>query len=223
MRTLYNVPSRCVPENDRPPGASLADRPGQRTLRLHEAVVAVAELEARAVRAARLARRDQDRAGGRVLPEQGALRSAQDLDAIDVDEIERRRGRPSVEHAVDVKTDAGLDAVVRQAERRAEPANVHTGIARIRGVQLESRDQLLHAIGVERAGVFERVTTDDGERDRHVLRELFLAASRDRHLFDTRIACRGDLLRRNRRARAKSNCSRADNDRDRGNSRRTSS
>ena len=56
-------------------------------------------------------------------PNSVALRSAQHFDALDVDEIERRRRRPRVEDAVDIQADARLDAVVRQTEGRTHAAN----------------------------------------------------------------------------------------------------
>src|SRR6185503_16524443 len=161
----------------------LAERTGKGALRLHELVVANPELEVVLGREARLARRDEDRAGRRVLAEQRALRAPQNLDALDVDEVERRRRRARVEHAVDVEPDAGLDAVVREAERRPQAADVDAGVARVRRIELDGRYQLLDAVDVERTGFRDQLAVDDGDRNRHFLYGLF-APTRARHRDD---------------------------------------
>ena len=152
------------------PGDLLRQRTGDRRLRLHEPQVAVVQLEVGSRREARLARRDVDGAGRGVLAEQRALRSAQHLDLIDVEEVERRRRRPRVEHAVDVEADARLEAVVGQAERRAEAADVDRRVARVGRVELHRRDHFLQAVHVERAGVGDQIAAHDRHRNRHVLR-----------------------------------------------------
>jgi hypothetical protein len=100
---------------------------------LYEQETAVVELDLGAPREARFAGRDVDRPSGRVLAEQGSLRPAQHLDPIDVEEIERRRGGTGVKDAVDVETDARLEAVIGKSEGRAQPADVddELGIGRV--------------------------------------------------------------------------------------------
>ena len=105
VTVLKRVPSRWVPEKDsRPATFWPPSGPRDRGLRLNESEAAVVELEVGARREAGLAGRDVDRAGGRVLAEERALRSAQHLDPIHVEEVERRRGGTGVEDAVDVET-----------------------------------------------------------------------------------------------------------------------
>ena len=157
-------------------GHLVAERTREGALGLDEVIVAVAELEVVLGREARFARRHEDRAGRRVLAEQRALRAAQHLDALDVDEIERRRRGPRVQHAVDVVADAGLDAVVREAERRAEAADVDARVARIRRIELDGRNQLLDAVDVERARFRDQLAVDDGDRNRHFLHGFFAPA-----------------------------------------------
>ena len=170
-------------------GHLVAERTRDRALGLHEVVVAVAELEVVFGGEARLARRHEDRAGRRVLAEQRALRPAQHLDALDVDEVERRRRRPRVQHAVDVVADAGLDAVVRETERRAEAADVDARVARIRRIELDRRDQLLDAVDVERARFGDELAVDDRHRNRHLLHGLFAPAraGNRNHVVDVRL------------------------------------
>ncbi len=154
----------------------LAERTGQGAFRLDELVVAVAELEVVLGSEARFASRHEDRARRRVLAEQRPLGPAQNLDALDVDEVERRRRRPRIQHSVDVEADAGLDAVVRETERRAEAADVDARVARIRRIELDRRNELFDAIDVERARFRDELAVDDRDRNRHFLHGFFAPA-----------------------------------------------
>ena len=53
------------------------------------------------------------------------------LNPFHVEEVERRRGGTGVEDAVDIETDARLDAVVGESEGRAKAADVDRRVARI--------------------------------------------------------------------------------------------
>ncbi len=135
-------------------------------------------------REARLARGDVDRAGRGVLAVQRALRAAQDFDLLDIEEVERRGGAASVINLVDVDADARLDAVVGEAEWRAEAANVHAGVARITGIELHRRLQLRQPADVEGAGRFDRVRIQHRDRQRHVLHRLFAAPCSNSNVLD---------------------------------------
>ncbi len=163
------------------PGDLAAERTGDRGLGLEEVVAAVTHLDVTFGREVRPAARDVDRACRRVLAEERALRSAQHFDLRDVEEVERRSGRARVEHAVDVETDARLDAVVGQAERRAHAADGHRRVARVGRVELDGRDQLLHAIHVEGAGTLHELATQHRHGDRHFLNGLLDATGRHDH------------------------------------------
>src|SRR5581483_7493506 len=72
---------------------------------------------------------DIDRAGGRVLAEQRALRAAQNLDAIDIVEVEERAGRATDHDAVDYGRHGGLHAIgkverANAADRETLPARI---------------------------------------------------------------------------------------------------
>ncbi len=163
-----------------PPGRLARDRAGDRALGLHEVEAAVRDFEFVVGREAGLARRHVDGASGRVLAEERALRAAQHLDALDVEEVERRRRRPRVEDAVDVQADARLDAVVGEPERRAQPADVDGRVARVGRVELHGRQQFLQAVDVEVARVGDQSAADHRDGNRHLLRE-FLGSPRRHH------------------------------------------
>ena len=56
----------------------------------------------------------------------------------------------------------------------ADAANGHRGVARIRRIELDGRDQFLHAIDVERSRVSATSSAaQDRERNGHLLRNLF--------------------------------------------------
>ena len=153
------------------------ERTRDRGLGLHEVEAAVVHFEVALGAEGRLARGDVDGARGGVLAKQRPLGTAQHLDALHVHEVERGRRRARVEHAVDVKAHARLDAVVGETERRAEAADVDRRVARVGRVELDGRDHFLQPVHVERAGLGHLPAADDRQRDRHVLRDLFTAAS----------------------------------------------
>ena len=66
-------------------------------------------------------------------------------------------GGTGVEDAVDVETDARLEAVVGEPERRAEAADVDRRVARIGRIELHRGNHLLQTIHVEGAGVGDEV------------------------------------------------------------------
>ena len=74
--------------------------------------------------------------------------------------------------AVDVEPDAGIDAVVGQAERRAEAADVDRRVARVGREELDGRHQFLEAVHVERAAVGHPLAADDRDRNGNLLRDF---------------------------------------------------
>ena len=73
---------------------------------------------------------NRDRAGGRVLAEQRALRAAQYFNGFDVDEVVDHRALPRAVDAIDVEPDGGFDAKV--VRRAADAANAE--VRRRRGL-----------------------------------------------------------------------------------------
>ena len=183
------TPPRCVLENESRPATLRPSGPGHRSLGLPEVEAAVGELQFVIGRETGLARGHVDGASGRVLAKQRALRSAQHLDPLDVQQIERGRGGAREVDAVDVQADALLDAVVGQAERRPDATDVDRRIARVGRVELHGRQQFLEPVDVEVTGIGHERAADHRDRDRHFLRDFLGASCRHHERLVDR--CRG--------------------------------
>src|SRR3546814_21161000 len=112
--------------------------------------------------------RDVDRAGGRILAIERALRAAQHFELRDVEEVEGRGGDARIIDVVDINADALLDAVVGQAERRADTAAVDRGVARVRRIELQRRGEMGQAADVEAARIVEMFAIDDRSEERRL-------------------------------------------------------
>jgi hypothetical protein len=152
-------------------------RAGQGGARLDVAEIADRKLGAAFGLEARRAGDQVDRAGGRVLAVERALRPAQDLDPLDVEEVEGRRGDAAVIDLVDIDADALLDAVIGEAERRAEAADIGRRVARIGRVELEARLDLAEPGHIEAGRRGQPLVADHRDGERHVL-QAFVAAPR---------------------------------------------
>ena len=150
----------------------------------------------------RLARVELDRSALRVHAGERALRATQNFNAIEIDEIEGRRGDRSEVDVVDVDADARLHrgALVRLTDAANERAH---RIARARWVLLEQHVRCLRGNlpQVRLAARFQHVAGDGGDRERNFLHALF-AHLRGHHDFGQRIFGAGGLLcRRHTRCR----------------------
>src|SRR5690606_6368797 len=134
---------------------------------------AVGGRDGRAVVAARTLRVELDRAADRVAPGERALRTAQDLDAVEVEQVEHRAGQRRVIDVVDVEADARLergvevvlaDAANARGHRRAEGRAL-----RLQGYRRRLRGDLRD---VRLAACLEHLGVDRGDRQRRVLQVL---------------------------------------------------
>ena len=91
------------------------------------------------------------------------------LHLFDVDKVECGRCRTCIINAVHVETDTRVDAIVRQAKRGPEAADIQCGIAWVGRVELHGRHQLFYAVHIERAGVFHQIAADHGYGNRYFL------------------------------------------------------
>jgi hypothetical protein len=176
-RALARGGGRTQPDRD-----IVRQRAADRGLGLIEAEVAGGHLHRAFGREARRLGGDVDRAGGGVLAVERALRPAQHLDALDVEEVESRRAGAGVIDLVDIEADARLDAVVDQAERLAEAADVDRRVARVGRIELQRRLDLRELEHVERAGLFDARGIDHRDRQRHVLHRLGAPARGDQQV-----------------------------------------
>jgi hypothetical protein len=150
-------------------------------------VVAQRRLAGELGREGRCLGRDIDRTGGRILAEQRPLRSTQNLDMIEIDEIELRRANPAIIDLIDIDADSVFEAVDRQRDIAAEAADIDVGIARIEAEHLKRGNQLLDLAQRIVAGGLELFGANHAERDRNILRIFFAPARRDQDLAADRL------------------------------------
>ncbi len=111
---------------------ALHDRAGDGGLGLGLAQFAIAERIGAAEGVGRPLSDDIDHARGGVLAEQGALRSAQNLDVVDIDQIEAGGCLPALHDAIQNGGDTGLDAVAEA--QGADAADAQPLAPRIVGI-----------------------------------------------------------------------------------------
>ncbi len=126
-----------------------------------------------------------DRAADGVAAIEGALRSAQNLQSLDIENIQHRTLRTGHIDVVNIEADAGLEAPqgVLLADAADEAGQGRVGAARdldrgVRGLLLQGGD-------VGGAGLFEALAVDGGDGDRHVLQALLTATGGDDDVIDT--------------------------------------
>ena len=127
-----------------------------------------------------LARDDAHGAAERVLAEQRALRAAQHLDALDVEQVQDGALRTAVVDVVDVDRHAGLER--QRVVAQADAANERGGRRAPAGA--ERRDDRVRHERVEierarRAARFEHVARERRDRERRLLQVLFAEPCRD--------------------------------------------
>jgi hypothetical protein len=130
---------------------------------------------------------DQDCAAAGIAPVQGALRAAQQLDALEVEQLAGELRRMHLQHAVDDGRDRWLAvAHLRQAaDRQCRVAGVlRLGQADVRG----QRDEVAGSID---AGIVERLRGQHGDADRYVVYVLVAVARQHQHRLGDRHGGRG--------------------------------
>ena len=145
-----------------------------------------------------LARDDADDAGRRVLAEQGGLRAAQHLYALEARQISNLRSRAGAVDAVDEYADRRLDAGIVRAV--AETADDEVDLRRALELRnTQRRNDGLKVENVEDLGTLDRFSVGHGDCDRHFLQRLLTLGGRDDDLLDHR-----GRLRKSDRGRARS-------------------
>ncbi len=129
-------------------------------------------------------RPDTDRAADGVATVGRALRPAQHLDTIDIDEVlNEKPGRPDLPHAVDIQTD------VREPADR-EVGTIGTGAA---ALNVDVRNVVADVLETVEALQLQRVARHGDDRDGHLLEILLTARRRDGNLLEH--ACLAAFLR----------------------------
>jgi len=119
---------------------------------------------------------DADRAAHGVASVHRALRSAQNFDAVEVDELLREEAVGGhLPHAVDVRADGWNSAHAEDRAARTAAAARDDDVRHTRADPLE----------VVEAAHLEVLTRDRDDRDRHVLQILLAARGRDDDLFES--------------------------------------
>ncbi len=116
----------------------VVDRESARTLDVGAVELALGQRDVDVVLAVRLAGEQLQRAADRVASGERALRAAQNLDAVEVEEVDQVAGDRRVVDVVDIDADAGLDR--RIEVRLADAADVRDERATERGVRGPQRD-----------------------------------------------------------------------------------
>ena len=140
---------------------------------LHPVVAAIGQLDEAVVVAIGPARVEPDGAADRILAGERALRPAQDLDPVEVDQLDHRAVHRREIDVVDIDADAGLereggvalaDAADIGRDRRAE------GRRRLAQGDVGRVDADVGEVGL--AARFEHLAGDGGDRERRVLEVL---------------------------------------------------
>ena len=113
-----------------------------------------------------------DRAADGVAAVQGALRPAQDLDALHVEDIQDRGLRTGDIDVVDVQTHARIEAPQRVLLANAADEGDQGRVRAARRVQRQTGRRTGQFGDVGRALVLERLGRDGGDRHRHVLQRF---------------------------------------------------
>ncbi len=158
----------------------------------------------------RVFRHDAHGADAAVTAVDRALRTAQHLDAIDVEEVDQRADALGVVHVVDVDADRRVERERRV--RLTDAAHEQLRRAGVRQVllEVEAGDDVLDVGEAERQAGIEVVGAQGGERDRHGLGALGHALGGHHHVlqgvFGARLGMGGKLSQQtNRRGEERGN------------------
>ena len=158
-------------------GEGVADRARDRPLDVDHVVAAIGDRAAGAEFLARPARHQLQRTADGVLAVQGALGSAQDLDALQIEQVELGAADAAVIDVIDIDADSGIEGL--QGVRLAHAADVDVGrVGRGSALNdIQVRHQTLQIGGLGRAGLVEGFAREGAQRQRRALRGLFGPAS----------------------------------------------
>ncbi|MNZ82223.1 hypothetical protein D3C78_1009160 [compost metagenome] len=170
VELVLDVAVAAGPVGRNAPGQGLAQGPGQGALGLEVAILAHRSLDAALGGKARRPGADVDHPGGGVLTEQGALRTAQHFQLLDVHQVEHRHARTAEVDVVQVQANAAFQAITGRVV--AQTANRHAGLARMHVGDVDARHQLLQVLYAVHALGFQRLAIDHTHRCRHVLGTL---------------------------------------------------
>jgi hypothetical protein len=151
-------------------------------------------LDGARVIAARFTRDQADGAAEAVLAEQRALRAAQHLDALEVEQVDGATGQGAVVDVVDVHTDAGVGGVDVFRGLHAAHADLRRGSAEA-ALRTDARVRYHQAqiLDIVQALAFEEIPRHRGDGERRVLQVLAAELRRDDDLLEALLtaACRG--------------------------------
>ncbi|MNV24037.1 hypothetical protein D3C71_1150810 [compost metagenome] len=175
------------------PGELVIQRAGNRALGLEVAILAHRRFDAAFRGKGRRAGADVDHAGGGVLAEQGALRTTQHFELLDVHQVEYSHAGAAEVNVVDVQADTAFQAIAGRVV--AQATDRHAGLARMHVGDVDAGHQLLQILDAIDPLGFQGLAADYAHRGGYVLRAFFAAASRDRHGCQLGIVGRGGFCR----------------------------
>ncbi len=164
-------------------GEALADRTGDRAAQLHLVVGAVGGKQAGVELIARPAGDEAQGAADRVLAVERALRAAQHLDPLQVEQVELGASDAAVIDAVDIDADRRVEGLqrVRLTDAANEDVGGVGGAAALDDVEV--RHRALQAGRVGRLDAVEAALREGADRGRHALQILLGAAGGDGHFL----------------------------------------
>ncbi|MNS59512.1 hypothetical protein D3C72_924720 [compost metagenome] len=174
-------------------GQGVGDRAGNRALELHQVIVAIGRRGAGAEFLARTTRHQLHGAADGVLAVEGALRTAQDFHAFQVQQVELAAADTAVIDVVDIDADRRVEGL--QRVRLAHAADVDVGrVGRAAALdQVQVRHRALQVRDLLRARTLQRLAAEGRQGQRGLLRRLLGAAGGDDDVFDA--GCRLRVLR----------------------------
>ncbi len=166
-------------------GEGFAERPGNRAAALEVAVLPAGDLDGALGSEGRRAGADVQHPGGGVLAEQGALRTAQQLQLLDVQQVEHGHSRPPQVDVVEVDPGAAFQAVAGGVV--ADAAHGDARLPRMDVGDIDAGQHLLQVLHPGDALGLESLATEHGDRRRYLLRILLAATRGDGNLAQGRI------------------------------------
>ncbi len=167
-------------------GQGVGDRAGNRALELHQVIVAIGRRGPRTELLARTTGHQLHGAANGVLAVEGALRTTQDLDPLQVQQIELAAPDTAVIDVVDIDADGRVEGL--QGVRLAHAADVDIGRVRRTPAldQVQVRHRALQVRDLLRARALQRLAAEGREGQRGLLGRFLGAAGGDDDVLDAR-------------------------------------
>src|SRR6185312_14252411 len=155
----------------------------------------VGGLDRSGIFAFRFLRVELDRAADRVLSGQRALRTAEHLNAVEIEQVQYRSGQRRVVDIIDIQPNAGLEGVIEIALTYAADEGLQSWpVGRRSRLQHHIRCFIRHIDDRRLVASFQHVRVDRRDGERRVLDALLTKLRRHDDLLERVVGWRGRLL-----------------------------